>query len=241
VMLVDAAPVFGSAIDPTISTRLAMRFPGLAIYVWHPNSVGAATSPSLGQLHTYRLTMDLPTGQAHDAWERAAMLIHERYRAAVDGASPARPPWVELDEFYRGSNRRQVRNALWLVEQIGGHTWHSLDAAAEAATSQPSPADPLRHLKMMGFDESAALAMARAEHEDWCRYYKKAGWKYGNARDDKRKTHPNLCDWRTIKADPALLNSALTSLAATLSQLRELGYKSAPTSPGPISTVARDS
>ncbi|HZA10545.1 RyR domain-containing protein [Mycobacterium sp.] len=229
VILVDADPLFGARIDPTIGTRLAMRFPDLVIFAW--NASGAPTSNArsiFGQLRTYRLTMDLPSGQAHDAWERAAMLIHERYRSAVGGTSPARLPWAELDEFYRGSNRRQVRNALWIVEQIGGHTWNGLDAGVAATPPQSTPAEPLQRLQAMGFDRSSALAMARAEHEDWCRYYKKAGWKHGKVRDEQAKTHPNLTNWRVIEADPALLNAALTSLAETLSQLRELGYRSVP-------------
>jgi hypothetical protein len=228
VIFVDADPMFGASIDPTIATRLAMRFPDVPVFVWNPTAAGAGGErPGLEKLRTYRLTMDLPSGQAHDAWERAAMLIHERYRTAVAGASPARRPWAELDEFYRGSNRRQVRNALWLAEQIGGHSWADLDQGVGDAPQQPS-ADPLEQLQAMGFDRSAALAMARAEHEDWCRYYKKAGWRHGAQRDDERKTNPNLTDWHTIETNPELLHAALTSLAATFSQLAELGYRSVP-------------
>jgi hypothetical protein len=228
VVFVDADPMFGVAIDPTIATRLAMRFPDVPIFAWSPAAAGAGGErPGIDGLRTYRLTMDLPAGQAHDAWERAAMLIHERYRLVVGGTSPARRPWAELDEFYRGSNRRQVRNALWLVEQIGGHTWNTLDGGG-AADPQAVSSDPLEQLQAMGFDRSAALAMARAEHEDWCRYYKKAGWTWAEGRDHERKSHPNLTGWHTIEADPELLRSSLTSLAATLSQLHELGYRSVP-------------
>jgi hypothetical protein len=229
VIVVDADPMFGAAIDPTIATRLAMRFPDVPIFAWNPKAAGAGgEGPGIDGLRTYRLTMDLPAGQAHDAWERAAMLIHERYRLTVGGTSPARRPWAELDEFYRGSNRRQVRNALWLVEQIGGHTWNSLDGNDVVDPQGASSSDPLEQLQAMGFDRSAALGMARAEHEDWCRYYKKAGWTWGEGRDHERKSHPNLTDWHTVEADPELLRSSLTSLAATLSQLHELGYRSVP-------------
>ncbi|HEX3545781.1 MAG TPA: RyR domain-containing protein [Mycobacterium sp.] len=229
VIFVDADPNFGSPVDPTIATRLAMRFPDMPVFAWNPKAAGAGgEQPGLEGMRTYRLTMDLPAGQVHDAWERAAMLIHERYRRAVGGASPSRRPWSELDEFYRGSNRRQVRNALWLVEQIGGHTWGDQDAAATDAPSIP-PTGPLEQLVAMGFDREAALAMARAEHEDWCRYYRKAGWKYGCTRDDEHKTHPNLTDWATVEGNPELLRSALTSLVETFLQLRELGYRSVPT------------
>jgi hypothetical protein len=228
VIFVDADPMFGAAVDPTIATRLAMRFPAVPIFAWSAKAAGAGGErPGIDALRTYRLTMDMPAGHAHDAWERAAMVIHERYRRSVGGTSPARRPWAELDEFYRGSNRRQVRNALWLVEQIGGHTWNSLDGG-EPEAPLPPRSDPLDQLQDMGFDRAAALAMARAEHEDWCRYYRKAGWSWGEVRDDERKTHPNLTEWRTIEDDPELLCSSLTSLAATLSQLRELGYRSVP-------------
>ncbi|WP_210085458.1 hypothetical protein [Mycobacterium sp. OAE908] len=228
VIFVDADPMFGAAIDPTIATRLAMRFPDVPIFAWNAKAESAGGERAgIDALRTYRLTMDLPAGHAHDAWERAAMLIHERYRLSAGGTSPARRPWAELDEFYRGSNRRQVRNALWLVEQIGGHTWNSLEGWAPDIPKAQA-VEPLDQLQAMGFDRAAALAMARAEHEDWCRYYRKAGWSWGEVRDDERKTHPNLTDWRTVEADPELLHASLASLAATLSQLRELGYRSVP-------------
>ena len=80
----------------------------------------------------------------------------------------------------------------------------------------------------MGIDRAAALAMAKAEHQDWCRYYRDAGWRYGQVRDDSSKVHDGLVRWHDIESDPAALNRALTSLAATLSALQELGYRSRP-------------
>ncbi|MFZ2175930.1 MAG: RyR domain-containing protein, partial [Rhodococcus sp. (in: high G+C Gram-positive bacteria)] len=70
--------------------------------------------------------------------------------------------------------------------------------------------------------------MARAEHEDWCRYYRDAGWRYGPARDDERKIHDKLVDWDTVEREPAFLDAALRSLAETLLKLRDLGYRSKP-------------
>jgi hypothetical protein len=65
-------------------------------------------------------------------------------------------------------------------------------------------------------------------HWPWHARSTATGWKHGDVHDEQRKTHPNLIDWHAIEANPALLNPALTSLAETLSQLRELGYRSAP-------------
>jgi hypothetical protein len=70
--------------------------------------------------------------------------------------------------------------------------------------------------------------MARAEHEDWCRYYRRNGWKYGKPRDDSRKIHDKLVGWTEVESNPDLLNAAVRSLAATLWSLRQLGYRSRP-------------
>lgn len=44
----------------------------------------------------------------------------------------------------------------------------------------------------------------------------------------RRQVHDLLVDWDTVEADPNLRDRALSSLAATLSKLRELGYRSRP-------------
>jgi hypothetical protein len=223
VVLVDR-----TGLDVSTGTRLAARFPATPIYAWDPDAqVTADRLPVVGRLRTYRLSMDMPEGQAQDAWERAARLTHNRYAAEAKHATPATLPWDELDEFYRGSNRRQVQNALWMVEKIGGHTWNTFGSLPDSvSTAKLRGMQPLEQLRLMGFDRDTALAMARAEHEDWCRYYRGAGWQYGPVRDDARKIHDKLVDWPSIAADPDLLKTALSSLAATLSKLRELGYRS---------------
>jgi hypothetical protein len=221
--------------DTTIGTRLAARFPGLLIYAWDPAARATEDrAPIVGQLRTFPLAMDLPAGQAQDAWERAAILIHERYAdesaTKYGHRTPATQRWSELDEFYRGSNRRQVRNALWMVEQLGGHSWNTVNGEP---APHPKPeayegAEPLEALRLMGFDRDAAIAMARTEHEDWCRYYRSAGWRYGPVRDNDHKIHDKLLRWNVIEHNEDFLNTALTSLAGTLLNLAELGYRSKP-------------
>lgn len=229
-ILVDS-PVAG--VDPSIGTRLAAHFPATAIYEWDPSADLSDDRPAVvGRLRTYHLSMDLPEGQAHDSWERAARLIHDRYVADTDRRTAANRPWAELDEFYRGSNRRQVGNALWMAERIGGHTWNTFGAPPDLTpTADLLGKQPLDQLRLMGFDRGTALAMARAEHEDWCRYYREAGWRYGPVRDDVHKVHDKLVGWDRIEADPALLDRALNSLATTLLRLRQLGYRSRPVEP----------
>lgn len=223
VVLVD------SSLDISAATRIAARFPGTIIHAWDPRADASEERTALvGRLYTYRLSLDLPGGQAHDAWERAAELIHNRYVHDNERTGPTARPWAQLDEFYRESNRRQVRNALWMVEKIGGHTWNTWGSPPdEASASELYRLEPAEQLRRMGFDLPTAIAMAHSEHEDWCRYYRKHGWRAG-PRDDAAKVHDKLVDWSQIEADPARLDAALGSLAATLTKLRELGYRSAP-------------
>jgi RyR domain len=237
-LLGDSDPKTTAAIlvDSHVSTtgaRLAARFPEMPVYAWDPKARGTEDALEIvGMLQPYGLALDTREGQVHDAWERAARLIHERYAATIDPKakrSPAAIPWDELDEFYRGSNRRQVRNALRMVEQIAGHTWNTWGSPpVELSGRVMADSPPLEQLSLMGFDRYSAMSMAKAEHEDWCRYYRRNGWKYGSPRDDSHKIHDKLVDWSEVESNPDLLNAAVRSLAATLWRLRQLGYRSRP-------------
>jgi hypothetical protein len=223
----------GPSTARSTGTRLAARFPTMPIYVWDNDAQMADDPlPIVGRLRTYRLALDIPEGQAQDVWERAAKLIHERYVATIGpepNPPPARLPWAELDEFHRESNRRQVRNALWMVEQIAEHTWNTWGNPPEPlSVHDMAGLTALDQLARMGFGQDAAMKMAKAEHEDWCRYYRRNHWKYGTVRDDQNRIHNKLVDWSVVEADEDMLNSAVTSLASTLWSLRQLGYRSRP-------------
>jgi hypothetical protein len=234
----DSDPKTTAAIlvDSHVSTtgaRLAARFPDMPVYAWDPKARGTEDSLQIvGMLQSYGLALDTREGQVQDAWERAARLIHEHYVATIDPQAPratATMPWAQLNEFYRGSNRRQVRNALWMVEQIAGHTWNTWGSPpVQLSGRDMADSPPLEQLALMGFDHYSAMSMAKAEHEDWCRYYRRNGWKYGSPRDDSRKIHDKLVDWSVVESNPDLLNAAVRSLAGTLWSLRQLGYRSRP-------------
>jgi hypothetical protein len=232
--------VSGPSNARSTGTRLAARFPTMPIYIWDIDAQMAEDPlPIVGRLRTYRLALDVPEGQAQDVWERAAKLIHQRYVADIGpepNPPPARLPWAELDEFYRESNRRQVRNALWMVEQIAEHTWNTWgNPPKPLSLHDMAGLTALQRLARMGFDHDSAMRMAKAEHESWCRYYRRNHWKYGAVRDDKNRVHNKLVDWPVVKdgeelaeAEKDVLNAAVTSLAATLWSLRQLGYRSRP-------------
>jgi hypothetical protein len=228
-----SAVIFVDAHATTTAARLAARFPDMSIFASDLNtSISDDSIQVVGRLQSYSLVLDTQEGQVQDAWERAARLIHERYVSTIDPSwtrGPASVPWAELNEFYRGSNRRQVRNALWMVEQIAGHTWNTWGSPpAQLSGSEMAKLAPLEQLDLMGFDHYSALQMAQAEHEDWCRYYRRNGWKYGSPRDDSHKIHNKLVDWSVVESDPDLLSAAVRSLAGTLWSLRQLGFRSRP-------------
>jgi len=204
-----SAVIFVESHAATTAARLAARFPDMPIYASDLNtSINDDSIQVVGRLQSYSLVLDTQEGQVRDAWERAARLIHERYVSTIDAGAPRSPaalPWAELNEFYRGSNRRQVRNALWMVEQIAGHTWNTWGSPpAQLSGDEMAKLPPVEQLALIGFDQYSAMSMARAEHEDWCGYYRRNGWKYGSPRDDSRKIHNKLVDWSVVKADPEL-------------------------------------
>ena len=182
VIVVDSV----AAADPILGTRLAARYPTMPIYMWDRAArLNTERLPVAGELRTYRLGMELPDGHAHDNFERAAMLIHERFASSrADRTEPSSLPWEKLSDFYKGSNRRQLVNALWMVEAIAGHTWRTgdrppdpvspeslreLDALGTGETTSPDdPAEAaVKKLERLGFNEETIYAMAQADWERW--------------------------------------------------------------------------
>ena len=192
VIIVDTDPIGGSSVDSSTGTRLAAQLPTVPIYAWDPNA--EAWDPNaqrtveetgeelflVGRLHTFRLTMDLPEGQAQDAWERAARLIHSRHAVTAEEPSEATKPWDQLSAFYKQSNHRLVRNALWIVKTEGGHTWDTWGSMTESTTPAGfAGKTPMKQLQALGFSEEAAMRMAEKEHLSWYDYYVKHGWRWG--------------------------------------------------------------
>ena len=219
VILVDPDPILGATVDSTTGTRLAARYPKMPVYTWDPHARADDLDPIVGQVRTYRLTLD----RAQDRLDRAAELIHTRYIAENKSDLPA---WQNANEFLRGSNPRTVRNALRIVEEYGGDRWNTWDADPALPVGNLHGLAPLEQLRRLGFDRDAAMAMAQAEHKDWCRYHRAAGWRYASVRNDEKKRHNKLVDWSESNSE--ICTATLRSLATTLSQLCVLGYRSRP-------------
>lgn len=230
VIFVDPDPIAGAVFDSTTATRLATRFRTTPIFAWEPEArLAGQRQTTIGQLRTFRLALHLPDDQAPDRWERAAILIHSRYAAGVAEVdrTPASVPWNELSDFYKNSNRLLVKHMLRIVEDVAEHTWNTWNSPPPEPVSIPYNAEPLVQLRLMGFEEDAAIRMAKVEHERWCAYYRKHDWHHG-LRNDALKQHPSLQDWEVICDDPLLYRKALGTVSGALLSLRELGYRSRP-------------
>lgn len=227
----ESAVVLGDPRMDTLGTRLASRFPGLRVYLASATSTALADISLVGRLYSFPINMELDPDAPQDVWERAAELVHEHYSSGTARTTPATKPWQELDAFFKQSNRRQLVNALWMVEALAGHSWNSLEEPPPLA---PLPADfaslpPLSQLEILGFDRATAATMVRAEHEDWRRHYEAAGWRYAEHRDDAARRHDKLLPWDELVAlHPDAVHHGYRSLASTLINLRNLGYRSVP-------------
>ncbi len=226
----DHAVVLGDPSMETIATRLASRLPKLRVYVASSVSASLVDFSIVGQLYSFPINMELDPHAPQDVWERAAELIHEHFSAKKDRTKRNARPWPLLEPFFRQSNRRVVHNTLWMVETIAGHTWNSL----ESESAEPLPANfdelpPLKRLEALGFDEDTVDRMIRKEHEDWCRYYREAGWKYSDKRDDDKCRHDGLKPWDALEKErPDFVENARENLVSVLMSLRTLGYRSVP-------------
>jgi hypothetical protein len=49
-----------------------------------------------------------------------------------------------------------------------------------------------------GFSDEEVEQMARMEHEMWMAYMHSKGWKWGEAKNEKKKTNPNLVPWEAL-------------------------------------------
>ena len=206
--------------DTRLGTQLGIRLPELPVFEASSSGAAAAETPTVGCLVSFGLSLATPQA---DAWERAARLIHERYRRRHPGAARA-VPWEELPEFYRQSNRRQlgvVRRELTAL----GRTWRP--SSSEPDRFARLDADPRRPVEdgMAVFDLTLEelTQLARAEHDSWLAHYRTAGWTYARTRDDSRRQHPDLVAWEDLPV--ARQEVDLTGVVDTLFQLRALGHR----------------
>jgi hypothetical protein len=117
--------------------------------------------------------------------------------------NPSMVPWSHLSGDLREANIAQAAG-------IGA----KLAAIHSVVVPQSAGAPEFR------FTDAEIQLLAEFEHERWLRERIARGWRYGDKRDNKRKTHPGLVNWTalpesarenerdTIRAIPAILYDA---------------------------------
>ncbi|MFT3660690.1 MAG: hypothetical protein QM809_04655 [Gordonia sp. (in: high G+C Gram-positive bacteria)] len=175
-------------------TRLAARHPRIRLFVGGEPVKSFSRTAVLGDLRNFPLSLELEDDAPHDVWERAARLNHELYRMTTEyPEARGSRPWTATDrephalhDFYKGSNRRQVTNALWMMEGIADCTWASHDGAPQTAAGATviddsgSYPDAFSTAHRLGVRPADFDRILRYEHKDWRIYHLKQGWKHAN-------------------------------------------------------------
>ena len=121
------------------------------------------------------------------ATELAEQAYHAAYLAFAKPAGDAARSWVQLNEEYRSSNRRAVAHILAKLFEAGfdlspwmarNDVWSSLPALGEGERLYRDPGERER--------------LAALEHQRWTSDRRLNGWRFGDVRDDVRKTHPDI-------------------------------------------------
>jgi len=151
--------------------------------------------------------------------EALARAIHDTYfenekkRGETAETNPSAVPWEQLPPYLRDSNREQAWNIGHKLEMIG--------FSAAPATGAPP---------QLTIDKQDVETLAKVEHVRWMAERVAKGWRHGQIRDNERKFHPDLVDWRylsnesqerdraAVRAIPAYLTAAGLTMVRTKSR-----------------------
>ncbi|GIM28003.1 hypothetical protein CPJCM30710_06690 [Clostridium polyendosporum] len=123
----------------------------------------------------------------HDAFfsekiEKLAIDIHEKYRILNENNKNIDldfiKPWEELSEDLKNSSRNQAKHIPNALLRIN----YDVVSVKEKPTA-------------IEFTEKELNILAVYEHTRWCLHRKETGWKYGDNKDNKKKTDPSLVPW----------------------------------------------
>jgi voltage-gated potassium channel Kch len=114
-----------------------------------------------------------------------ARSCHEDYRAMNPGQGF--PPWDELDESSRDSNRQQADHMAVKLRALG----YEIVTPDAPGASAPATLD---------FDDAQLTLLARMEHDRWCAERRLEGWVHGEVKDGDKRTNPCLVDFDDLPA-----------------------------------------
>ncbi|HEY7222915.1 MAG TPA: RyR domain-containing protein [Micromonosporaceae bacterium] len=127
-----------------------------------------------------------------------ARAIHQSYlddatrRGEALRSRPLLVPWDELPEDAKESNLQQARAFPRTLATI------SCSVAPRSRMADP-----------FFFLPGEVERLARGEHEHWVAERRAAGWKYGQTRNQGKRTHPLLVPWERLSDDVRSRNRAI--------------------------------
>jgi hypothetical protein len=126
--------------------------------------------------------------------EKTARKIHDAYRATRRGRLAGKTAaereeslqrWEELKETYRESNRRAADHIKAKLESAGCHVPTGLGLVAPTGFK-------------IARDSTVLEALAALEHRSWCSGMKLDGWRPAAKRNNRRREHDNLVEYKAL-------------------------------------------
>ena len=167
--------------------------------------------PGLGDLrrvrtfdfYEYACSAALIMGGLHETLARD---LHDSYRTNSGLASNS-PTWEELPETLKETNRQQANRIHRLLEGAGYRIYPLQDWDAGTRT----------------FSITEIEKMACLEHSLWRQAKEADGWVYGEKKDDKNRTHPDLVPWEELPEGEQEKNLAVVQQIPAL--LARIGFQ----------------
>lgn len=146
----------------------------------HPGALGERLYP-FGMVEDV-FEWDVLLHESEDALARA---LHDDFRAHRRREGAAAPPWDELGDNLKDSNRQAADHVAIKLRAAGYH---------EGPIVRGRP-------RVERFAPDEILLMAKMEHLRWCAERRVDGWTLGPETDYARRVNPNLVPWDRL--DPA--------------------------------------
>lgn len=154
--------------------------------------------------------------------------FHETYRTLQSGG-PADTDWPALTERLRNSNRRAVAHMPAKLTSLGFEITPLLRGGDLSPAARPT----IHSSETLFRNASELMALARLEHQRWMADRLVDGWRYGETRDDLKRTHPNLVPFDDLSPDIARYDIVLAArlkdwIATSRKGLRRAADRSTP-------------
>ena len=159
----------GGAVDSLLKDELWARLPNLLPLPFDVASVRAAVTPA-----EYYFSPSI--------LEQMAMAFHENYVAqSVSRLPDNMKPWGKLPPTFQQANFEEARYAVQILTACG----FGVRAVASATIFQD-------------FSDAEVEKMAEMEHGRWNVERLRAGYRYGDQKDEAKKTHNCLVAWKNL-------------------------------------------